>query len=366
MNDWFDQTYTKNLIVEKVSPNNIDEVLGELVGIDRNSSTIDCGYYTDTRTSGNLTVVGDSYQRNQFLRIVIEVPEANHRRELGLYLVSKDPASRPMSEWVYELELQSMLYAMSTNISGRPWAVATNAKAIKAMQQMLTSCNRPYVNNGATDYVFKSPKAFEAGGSYLSRLYALSEQAKDRIDVDGHGRVTISPYVNPSSKAPVMTLDVSDPMGIIQSIGMSSDYLSVPSRVVVYCKYSEGSGSKAKETEVIGQADAAGDLSEKVRGYVVTDFRDVPDMSPKTAAQANKLAKEYLDKASTELVEWEIETPYFPVWEGDVVDIIVRDGPSDYVGTRRCLVKNLSFTDLMYFGMKLTLKEVRSGDWERS
>lgn len=364
MTDWLDQTHAKNLIVERVSPNNIDEVIGELEGVDRGSSTIECGYYTDTRTSASLTVVGDSYERNQFLRPIVEIPDLGYRRELGLYLVKADPASRPMSQWVYELELQSMLYGLSTDISGSPWAISTNGKALTAMRQMLEKCNRTYLVKDANDYVFKSPKAFEVGTSYLTRLYGLTEQSDNRLDVDGHGRVTIGKYVNPTAKAPVVTLDVNDPRGIIQALSRSTDYLSIPGRVVVHCKYSETANNKTVEKEVIGQAEANGSSSPNTRGYTVTDYRDVPDLSPKTVTRANQLAQEYLNRAVTELVEWEVETPYIPVWEGDVVELVVHDGLSGYRGTRRCLVKNMSI-ELLHFGITMTLKEVGSGDWER-
>ena len=363
MTGWHDLTMTKNLVVERVSPTDIDEVLGVLEGVDRGSSSIDCGYYTDTRTSGDLTVYGDGYRRDEFLRVVVEIPEANHRRELGLYLVKADPASRPVSQWRYRLQLQSMLYALSVDKGARAWAVASNAKAMTAARQMLEVCDRQYVMDSPKDYVFKGARVFDAGSSYLSRLFELCSLADDRLDVDGHGRVTISPYVSPASKEPVLTLDMSDPRGLIAGMSMSSDYTSVPGRVVVHCKYTETSGGKSVEKEVSGQADATGHSSSAVRGYMVTDFYEVTDLSPRTADRASQLAKQYLQRNTTELVEWEVETPYLPLWEGDVVDLVVHDGLDQYQGRRRCLVKNLSI-DLLHFDMSMTLKEVTSGDWE--
>lgn len=364
MSDWFDLTMDKNLVVERVSTSDIDEVLGTLEGVDRKSTSIECGYYTDTRTSGSMTVVGDGYVRDQFLRPVIEVPAMGHRRELGLYLVKADPATRPVTEWEYRLELQSMLYGLSTDKAAKPWVMAKNSKALTAIGQMLSTCGRPWVNHGANDYMYKSAKVMDAGGSYLSRLFELCKQANDRLDVDGHGRVTVSPYVQPSAKTPSFTLDMDDPRGIVAGISRSSDYASLPGRVVVHCKYTETVNSKSVEREIVGQADATGHSSSKVRGYMVTDFRDMPDMTPRTAARANQLAKEYLQRDLTELVEWEVETPYLPLWEGDVVELVVHDGLTQYVGRRKCLVKNMTI-DLLHFGMKMTLKEVTSGDWER-
>ncbi len=364
MTDWRDLTMEKDLVVERVSATDIDEVLGVLEGVDRGSSSVDCGYYTDTRTSADLTVYGDGYHRDELVRLVVEVPQANHRRELGLYLVKEDPASRPVSQWKYRLQLQSMLYALSTDRGGKPWVIAANAKAMTAARQMLEACNRPYLLNSPNDYAFKSAKVLDAGGSYLSRLFELCSVADDRLDVDGHGRVTISPYVQPSTKEPSLTLDMSDPRGLVAGLSRSSDYTSIPGRVIVHCKYTETSGGRSVDREVVGQADSTGHSSSAVRGYMVTDFYDVADLSPKTADRANQLARQYLQRSMSELVEWEVETPYLPLWEGDVVDLIIHDGLGQYQGRRRCLVKSMSI-DLLHFDMSMTLKEVSSGDWER-
>jgi hypothetical protein len=95
----------------------------------------------------------------------------------------------------------------------------------------------------------------------------------------------------------------------------------------------------------------------------VTDFRTVNELSPATQATADALAKQYLAKGAVEQVEWELSTIYLPLWEGDVVDLVVRDGEAQYQGTRKCLVKSGTI-DLEHMRMKLTLKETASGDWD--
>lgn len=361
--DWLDASMRKNLVIEKVSPNDIDEVVGILDGVDRASSSLECGYYTDTRTSGTLSVVGDSWQRNVFLRPVLELPDMGLRRELGTYLVWDDGGTRDMNTWTYSLKLHSLLYGLSTEVSGSPWTIATNAKALTAIDQMLNRCGRPHNLIGANDFAFKSAKVLEADKSWLSRLYALCDVSNNRLDIDGHGRVTVSSYVLPSAKTPILTIDVSDPQGVVQSLSRSSSALSMAGQVVVYCKYTETSNGKTKELEIVGRANATGDSSRAVRGFMVTDFREIQDLSPRTVARANQLAAQYLQRATTELVEWNVKTPYLPLWEGDVVSLVVHDGLGGYQGERRCLVKSISL-DLLHLEMSLTLKEVASGDWE--
>lgn len=52
--DWADQTRRDVLTFQMVSPTNIEQVYGELDGVDLSGSSLTAAYYTDTRTSGKL------------------------------------------------------------------------------------------------------------------------------------------------------------------------------------------------------------------------------------------------------------------------------------------------------------------------
>ena len=93
----------------------------------------------------------------------------------------------------------------------------------------------------------------------------------------------------------------------------------------------------------------------------MTDFRSLSELSPQTVARAQQLANQYLKEQAAELITWELTTTYLPIWEGDVVDLVINDGMNAYRGVRKCLVKNIEL-DLATMTMHLTLKETASGD----
>lgn len=364
MIDWRDQRRTNNIKVTMVSPTNLEATYGELEGIDLSGSSLSAGYYVDTRTSGTLAVVGDGWIRGSFLRVAYEIPEWDYRRVLGTYLVTDDGASRSNGKWDYELQLQSTLFALSTEKGKRPWTIAQGASAKRAIKQILEAANRPYIDKNSRDYIFASPVVMESGTSVLARLFALTKPSNNRLDVDGNGYVTISPYVLPDSKVPILEIDLLDPRGIAHDdLTRYTDWLQMPTEVALSYKYTETVNGAATEREITAWATISANkhAARAIRGYTVTDFRTISDMNPQTQAQAQKLVNEYLKGDSREHVTWNITTQYLPIWEGDVITLVVHDGMEQYRGIRKCLVKNVEL-DLQFMQMQLTLKETASGD----
>ena len=367
--DWKDQTREDKLTFLMVSPTNLNEIYGELDGVDLSGSSLDAAYYTDIRTSGRIEVVGDGWVRGSLIRVVHDVPEWGWRKTLGTYIVTADDASRSNSVWRYRLNLQSMLFGLSTDRLVRPWTLAKNAKALTAMRQCMNDASYQYtIISGADDYTVKTPLVIESGTSRLECLYSLCSMANDRIDVDGDGRVTISKYVKPQHKAASARIDLSDPRGLAQDdLSRSTDWLQMVDTVAVSFKYSD-TVTKGKKTETVQkEINAHAKVSASVhqahanRGYTVTDFRSLSELSPQTVARAQQLANQYLKEQAAELITWELTTTYLPIWEGDVVDLVINDGMNAYRGVRKCLVKNIEL-DLATMTMHLTLKETASGD----
>lgn len=367
--DWKDQTREDRLTFLMVSPTNLNDVYGELDGVDLSGSSLEAAYYTDVRTSGTLAVVGDGWVRGSLIRVVHEVPSWGWKRTIGTYIVTDDSASRTSGVWHYDLTLQSMLYGLSTDRLPRPWTVAKNAMALKAMRECMDAAAYAYViDSGAVDYKVKTPQVMESGTSRLSCLYSLCSMAGDRLDVDGDGRVRVAKYVKPSSKVPVATIDLTDPRGVaLDDLSRSTNWFQMVDIVAVSFKYSDTTTKNGKTTtvqkEITAQARVSSSLHQhhRQRGYTVTDFRSLTELSPQTAARAQQLANQYLKEDAAELVTWEVTTTYLPLWEGDVVDLVVHDGMASYRGTRRCLVRNVEL-DLSNMTMHLTLKETASGD----
>lgn len=360
--DWADLTRRDELQFVMVSQNDLDTAIGTLEGVDLSGSSLSAAYYTDERTSGQLRVVGDGWVRNSLIRIVHRVEAWGYSRELGTYIVEADPAIRENGEWVRTLELKSMLHALETDLGTHEWLVAQGASAKAACSQMLATCKRPHLDLSSNDRVVSAPIVYESGTSYLTRLLDLCTNSDNRLDVDGHGNVTIAPYVPPAARQAAFRLDLADPRGIVEDgISLNTDYLSMPGRAIVSYRYSDEGSSDQRE--IVAVADATGEASSAARGYMVADFQSLTEMEPATYERALQIARETLESRSREKVEWEINCAYLPIWEGDVVELVVHDGDARYQGVRHCLVKNVELS-LEHMSMRLTLKETASGDDE--
>ncbi len=362
MIDWADLTRAGEVTVTQVNPTDLDATMGELEGVDLSGSSITFGYYADTRVTGKLRVVGDGWQRGSWLRIGYRIPEWEWSTELGTFIVTNDSAERQRGSWAYDLDLQSALYGLSTDLLVRPWAIARNAMALSAMRQCVQAAGMTLVTDGANDHRLKSAKVVETGTSRLSALYALTQMANDRLDVDGHGRVVVERYVAPSAKAPALTIDLADPRGVAQDgITRTTDWLQMPDVAAVHFTYN--ANGKQREINASARVSASSPHAHSARGYTVTDMHSLTEMSPATAARAQQLANQFLANDATEHVEWGLTTTFLPIKAGDVVELVVPDGMADYQGPRKCLVKSCE-VDLGTMAMQLTLKETASGDSE--
>lgn len=362
--DWADTDRTDALDFVMVSPQNPEIELGVLEGVVRSSSSLSAAYYTDTRTSGKLAYVGDGWIRNSFIRVVHTIPEWGFRREIGTYIVTEDPGSREAGQWTRSLTLHSVLHGLSTDLGAGPWTVNQNASAKDAIKQMLDLCRRPMRDLSARDVRVGSAVVYETGTSYLERIFDLCTMTNNRLDVDGRGYVTVAPYVEPARRAASFRLDLADSRGLVEDgVELTTNYLEMPGRAVVSYQYSETVNGESVQKEINASADATGEQSSATRGYMVTDYQHLSEMEPATYQRALELARQRLAEKSRELVEWKIRCLYLPIWEGDVVELFVHDGPARYRGVRHCLVKNVEL-ELEHMSMTLTLKETASGDDE--
>ena len=366
--DWADQTRRDVLTFQMVSPTNIDQVYGELEGVDLSGSSLSAAYYTDTRTSGTVRVIGGNWVRGSMIRVIHSVPEWGYRNELGTYIVTDDGASREHGEWSYSLTLHSRLFGLSVDKHARPWTIAANASALKAIRQSLRASGTPFREISPKDKKYKDAVVVESGTTRLKALFDISEVAGDRLDVDPHGRVTISPATSPASRTCKWRIDLADGRGMAEDgLSRTTDWLQMADMVAVSHKYSDKVRKNGKQESVereitgIAKVSSSTHQAHNRRGYSVVNFISVSEMSPKTAAQAQKLATKYLKDEQHELVEWELRTMYRPVWEGDVVELVVHDGLKEYQGVRKCFVKSLDL-DLKDMTMRLRLKETASGD----
>ena len=358
MTDWKDQARADRLRFDMVSPTNIDAVYGELTGVVLHDSSITCGYYTDTRTAGTLTVRGDGWRRGSLVRVTHTAP--GWRNVIGTYIVGNDDGERGHGGWGQTLELRSILHGLSTDRLTGPFTVARGGYALAAIKKLLASRGRRAVYSRPTDHRYGSAKVYPTGEAVLSVLFDLCAASGNRLDVDGRGRVTVGRYVRPASKTPKLTVDLADPRGTVDGgVSLHTNYLEMPTNAVV--SYRDGYGDDAREIRATATVAKGSHASRGARGYTVTEYRELTEMSPKTWGEAQKRADRLLRDGSRELVEWTLTTRYLPLWEGDMVTLSVPDGR--YKGKRKCLVKSADI-DLGTMAMKVVLKETASGDEE--
>lgn len=336
--------------VQMVSWHDLDAVLGILEGVDLSASSLSASYTTDTRASGRLRVAGEGWIRKSLLRIIARFGEESY--ELGTYCVPSIRPTLECGEWFYDMELQSRLYTLGKDRSAGDLFLPAGSSVIDMIAKDLGVYAGYPCSVDGNDLTVQENYAIEAGTSRIEQVYELCELSGNRCDVDGHGVITVRPYVPASQRPAAFELDLDDPRGIVDGgVERESDYLSLPNRVAVEYTVSGGDG----QSSVYGWADAEGPDSPSACGYVITDYRTVDDLPEPTAAAAFQRARELLPEIG-ETVEWKLSCAFLPIWEGDVVDLVVNSGEERYRGRRHCLVKDVDI-DLQFLTMHLTLRE---------
>lgn len=360
--EWQNLTRTQMLHAYMIPTTNLDDCYGEINNVDWASSSITCGYYTDTRTSGQLVIHGDEWNRNSFIRIVLEIPEYDYQKEIGTYAVSNDDRDFVNGECITTLELISLLHTMSLDLAPNPRVIGKGASVLDVIRSECRDAGREYIVSNAIDSKTSSVNILETGTSRLARCYELCSLSNNRLDVDGHGHITVNKYIAPSERTPSLTIDIQDTRGIsFDDLHLSTDYLSSPSIAVISYQYIDEKTNENKEIVASVEVEAVNHGSIKQRGYNVTNFTSLTEMNPKTYNQALAIAKSKLKEHQQEKVEWTLTTKYLPIWEGDIVELIIPNDAGMYGGSRKCLVKSIDIS-CEYCDMQLTLKETASGD----
>ena len=359
--DWSDLKHTWELQFLQLAPSNATDVLGELEGVDLSSASITEGYYTDTRVQAKLDYYDASRYRQAFIQVRASVPEWGYSTILGTFMPTDDDVSLSGGSVKTSLSLESMLYAMDLQQHSAPWVVYQGASLQDVVDRISINTCRPWRNCSMNGYNYGSTVVYGSGESYLSCLFDACNQSNNRVDVEGDGTFTISPYILPNRRTPVFTLDVTDERGIVSDgITRSSDYLSLPTECSVY--YNANSENK---TDVIyGYASHGGRFGHGERGYIISKVESVSEAPAGGVAELNEKAQTLLANASTENVEWELTTEYMPVHAGDVGYIrgLTQD-IEPYNGQQLVMIKNIEL-ELEHMTMKLTLKSSNSLDEE--
>lgn len=335
-----------------VDPRDPDSVRGKLEGF--TGGTITEGYYTDTRVSGSIDLVGGNYVRNSRVRVVAS--KGGYREELGTFYVTDDAATLQDGAWKTTLTLNSTLYGLSKDIAERAVTYGGGTWCMDAVQDIMNLTGTAYIRSSKRDRMITSPVSMDGGKSYLSRVFALtkSDMANNRVDVDGHGRIVTMPYEPPSSRTATFEIRFDDQRGMAQDgIKRTSTWNQAPGRFIV--AYKNG------DSETVASYDVSGHASSGERGYMLANYYTVNSQDGYTWQQLYDMARHYAAVNDSDGAEFELSVAYMGLHEGDVGNIVLPSGDGDagYSGKLKVLVKSVDIS-LPDMTEKLVLKTASS------
>lgn len=342
---WEDPSREDVLRVVQVDPHSLDTTYGDLSGVEPSSVSVTEGYYTDARVSAKLTALSGGYRDYCWLRLVHECPGTAFREELGTFVVAGRTDTRDETE----MDLRSVLWAISDDTQAGHLTIGQGALSHDVFRRICQAVGKEgEILAGAGNHRYASTVVYETGDSYLSDLFDLCDAASCRLGVDGHGRITMGPYVAPSLREPDWLIDPYSSRSMVLEDGLSTEDTTgqAASRSVVTYKGSDAELSAAADVPSSSPASASR------RGYTIAEVHSVSELMPATQAQAQAMADSYVAADSASGRTRSAKCLYFPVHAGDVVAWREADGT---VG--RWLVKEAD-TDCGDWTVSLSLKEV--------
>lgn len=343
--DWNDSSRADRLAFEQIDPNDLEASRGWLDGAVRRGSSVTYSYYSDTRAGGQLEIADANYIESSLIRIHHFVDAWGYRAELGTFFVTGSDLSFRHGAYFGTLDLKSRLAAMDDDRWTRHYSIAEGRYAKAALAAIFDEEGLAYrIAPSVRDYRYAAANVYGFGERVLTTAMEVCDKAGARLGVDGHGTVTVDPYVPPSERAPVWEYG---PSNVVGPVKVTTSALSMPGRVGVVHKTSE-------DAEITAYADvpATSPAARSRRGRRVTEIVDVADMSPATFERAGQIARERLANATSEGAEYEFDALYSPRREGDAVELLLG-------GERlKCMVKTLDVSLAPGLPTRVTLKGV--------
>ena len=340
MIDWADPKRTDVLHFMMVDPNNYDKEYGEIEDVQLGSSPVTYGYYTDTRYASQITFLrGNNYIDKTWIRIIHEVPSEGYVNELGTFIPTSPNVDYNGAETM-SLTLQSPFWAYSNNYITAPYTIAKGTSYVKAFQHFCQNNLRSCMLCNPNDYTAGKAVVYEAGTNCLEILFDIANNANNRADIDGHGRITLSPLTNFRSQSPIIELDMDDPRSMIieGTLKMETEADEVPNRIIVI------DGSYVG----VANLDDGSEYSRAQRGYIKAEKYSGSGLTSNT--QAKQLAESLLN--DTKVTHWSMDTMYFPAHCGDTV-VFVLEGIKHL-----CMLQSMDPVNLDTMTMRITLREV--------
>lgn len=367
--DWKDTGYSYSIDVSVVHQTNVDYVLGSLSGVQTSGMTISENYYSDSRVQAKVSTVvkdgeSDGYIKNARLRIIMSIPERQYIKELMTGYVSdiEEKSEHGYTKRSYTLE--GTIWGLLDHKISDSITIAKGAKMIATWESLMKTLTKmQYSTDGAQDILFGNVILYEPGTSLSTVLFELSS-GQDRMDVDGHGVVTLRKYTPPSKVTTSRIIDYNDLKGLSMTpLSRTTAEYEAPGRAIVTATVS-GTDSKGEATQnvIAGYYDAPAEhpSSLQTRGWLSarTDSYNGSGENP-SKSELNTIAKKNWESVQDKGIEYSGTTVFADYHAGDVVTLI---GPSTLesdapISAHKVLIKSVS-TNLEQFSQDLSMKEV--------
>lgn len=355
---WITTHKTNNFTFQLIDPHNLNLVRGSLTGAELDGFTITEDYNSDNKIAGKLTAIDNgSYVANSWIRILHRVPEYGYSEELATLIPVTYDHTLENNLQTTQYTLESTLWAISEDMLAWHFTCGQWSTAKAAFEKICKMSYRAYqIKPNARNKQFQSTVVYELGDSLLKILYDLSSRSNNQLSVDGHGRITWSPYINPEWRNIDWEINGDDKDGIVldDSNTWTDDYSDVTNRVIVDYKKSETVNEQQVTTEVIGNANASASskFSSAKRGYVRAEVDQVNDLNPANVWNANEIAQSDLDKGlSDQHISHKIKTMYFPCHQGEIIHYTINSY------SYKCLITNVEH-DFGSMENTITMREV--------
>ena len=388
--------------VYKVPVTNIG---GKETKIDRMlGGSINWNYNSDNKISGSVKVSGEKpADGNTLLRIYYkpQLDGVNYSIELATVYAELADATWEYGRWVGEYDIKGMAARFTESDLMADFTVGVGGSALSKLNQFMANRGAPRIINVPDKTYSKSTVVAKAGDSEYKALSGLAKKLNAHIDVDTHGRMTVTKYVPPSNRPIVYTIPSGAASVTLPGIDYTWDGYDKPNRVHLrfeekgewkyvdkggwwwsrsdgtwpadctedidgrhmkfnksgYCTNPSDGTSRLKFTNVITATAVLPDsspISKKKRGRYITSYEKITDLNPRTQANLQKKANAKLLELASRTSYYEFECYFLPIQIGDVVKF--KPGSKEIKG----MVSEIDLS--LDVGAKMKVKLLKLGD----
>lgn len=341
MADWFGSRRNVKWTYKRVDWKTWDEV-GDYNGIVGGSD--EESFFTSIKGGGSLDYVGESLSSVDLVRTYYEFDgdDGEHVRvPVCTMLVDSDNETIDGSGAISgTVSTYSVLRVPDQRKPGLPMTVNANTKAVEAADKILRDLG---LRTSMTDsgYTLASDHTFKPDDSYLDIVnWLLTTAGYMSASPDAYGVVILAPYEN-TKREPVFTFRDDHRSIMYPQVEDENNYSSTPNVVRLYAEDEyAGYYAVARNEDV----DSPSSLPNR-GGRETTLYEEINELKPpynagdsNQSAQADKrldalkeMARQKLLNNTAEIEYVTISNGYYPLTQGDSVEIVYKD--RRWVGT---------------------------------